>query len=338
MNGMHTTCPSCHAVFRVTPEQLEVRGGKVRCGKCAFVFNAFETLVTPIETVSLMAPPVEEERATEEDVVEEHITLQPAPPTVAEPLTGSFPIPTDDQIDREAEEINRRIAETAHAESLREEKKQVEPAREEVAEEETASESAAEQPDAKPARPKLEITPDLQQKLQNLQDELNTTEKRARWHRLGWGLGVLVLLALVLGQTAYFKRDALAARYPEMKPALESFCQLLQCQIGLMADVGQIKLDASDLQSDSEQPGKFTLSATLRNLAPYRQAYPNLELTLTDASNQPLARRHFKPEEYLSKDEPSEQGMPSNEEVLVKLPLELVNINAVGYKLFVYYP
>ena len=333
MNGMHTTCPSCHAVFRVTPEQLDVRGGKVRCGKCAFVFNAFDSLVTPIETVSLIAPPMDDSLPAEHEVEEEHITLQPAPPTVAEPLTASFPIPSDDQIDRETEEINRRIAETAHAELLREEKKPAEPAPEDATWEDTA-----EKPEVTPAKSKLEITPDLQQKLQNLQNELDTNEKRARWHRLGWCLGVLMLTALAVGQIAFFKRDMLAARYPDMAPALETFCQALQCKIALLANVEQIKLDASDLQSDSDQPGKYTLSATLRNLAPYRQAYPHLELTLTDGGNQPLARRHFAPREYLAKDEKPEAGMPGNEDVLVKLPLEVIDINAVGYKLFVYYP
>lgn len=338
MNGMHTTCPSCHAVFRVTPEQLEVRGGKVRCGKCAFVFNAFETLVTPIETVSLIAPPMEEDSSAHSDIVEEHITLQPAPPTVAEPMTGSFPIPTDDQIDREAEEINRRIAETAHAELLREDRKSAEPVRQESVQDEAKWGDTAGATETSSAKSKLEITPDLQKKLQNLQNELNTNEQRARWHRVGWGAGVLVLAVLALVQAAYFKRDMLAAHYPDMQPVLETMCQALQCNIGLVRNVEQIKLEASDLQSDSDQASKFTLTATLRNLAPYVQAYPNLELTLTDASNQPLARRHFAPKEYLRKEEKPEVGMPSNEDVLVKLPLEVVDVNAVGYKLFIYYP
>ena len=104
------------------------------------------------------------------------------------------------------------------------------------------------------------------------------------------------------------------------------------------ADADNIKLDSSDLQSDPDQAKMYLLSATLRNLAPYRQAYPSLELTLTDASNQPLARRHFSPGEYLPKGIKPEAGMPSNEDVSIKLTLELVNVNAVGYKLFVYYP
>ena len=313
-------------MFRVTPEQLEARSGKVRCGKCAFVFNAFDTLVTPIETVSLIAPPPEDDLDLDAGVEEEHITLQPAPLTVAEPLTASFPIPTDDQIQLETEEINRSIAETAHLESLREERKKPE--------KQKADESA---PDAV-VKKGLEITPDLQEKLQSLQNELSSNEKRARWSLLVWGLGVLVLFLLAMGQLAYFKRDILAARYPDMAPTLESLCNVLGCKISLLADAEQIKLDSSDLQSDPDRSNAVILSATLRNLAPYRQAYPNLELTLTATNNQPIARRYFTPKEYLGQETKPESGMPSNEDVLVRLPLELADINAVGYKLFIYYP
>lgn len=40
-----TRCPDCSTAFRVTPEQLKTRAGKVRCGHCNMVFNALETLV-----------------------------------------------------------------------------------------------------------------------------------------------------------------------------------------------------------------------------------------------------------------------------------------------------
>lgn len=39
-----TTCPKCSAKFKVSPEQLNVRQGRVMCGRCRHVFNAFETL------------------------------------------------------------------------------------------------------------------------------------------------------------------------------------------------------------------------------------------------------------------------------------------------------
>ena len=39
-----TTCSSCGARFRVTPQQLNARQGQVRCGSCQSVFNGFEAL------------------------------------------------------------------------------------------------------------------------------------------------------------------------------------------------------------------------------------------------------------------------------------------------------
>ena len=39
-----TTCTHCLARFRVTPQQLNARQGRVRCGKCGEVFSGFEAL------------------------------------------------------------------------------------------------------------------------------------------------------------------------------------------------------------------------------------------------------------------------------------------------------
>lgn len=44
--SMLTRCPSCSTAFRVTPEQLQARHGRVRCGHCATAFNAFDSLAT----------------------------------------------------------------------------------------------------------------------------------------------------------------------------------------------------------------------------------------------------------------------------------------------------
>ncbi|HTH39253.1 MAG TPA: DUF3426 domain-containing protein [Rhodocyclaceae bacterium] len=42
---MFTRCPTCTTTFRVTPEQLKARLGRVRCGQCQAVFNALDSLV-----------------------------------------------------------------------------------------------------------------------------------------------------------------------------------------------------------------------------------------------------------------------------------------------------
>lgn len=51
---MYTQCPNCQTIFVVTPAQIKLRAGLVRCGKCAAVFHAdrylFDTL--PVEIKS----------------------------------------------------------------------------------------------------------------------------------------------------------------------------------------------------------------------------------------------------------------------------------------------
>lgn len=43
--SLSTRCPNCATAFRVQPGQLSARGGKVRCGKCATVFDGVAGLV-----------------------------------------------------------------------------------------------------------------------------------------------------------------------------------------------------------------------------------------------------------------------------------------------------
>lgn len=74
---MFTRCPTCGTAFRVTPEQLKARAGKVRCGHCSAVFNALEALED--------APPAV---PTEETVF---APAEPSPPAPVESLPESHP-------------------------------------------------------------------------------------------------------------------------------------------------------------------------------------------------------------------------------------------------------
>jgi len=42
---MYTECSSCHTYFKITPAQLKIADGQVRCGNCGEVFNALDSLV-----------------------------------------------------------------------------------------------------------------------------------------------------------------------------------------------------------------------------------------------------------------------------------------------------
>ena len=58
--SLTTRCPNCGTAFRVQPAQLSARGGKVRCGRCANVFDGVSALIQEGGASSENAPPLPE--------------------------------------------------------------------------------------------------------------------------------------------------------------------------------------------------------------------------------------------------------------------------------------
>jgi predicted Zn finger-like uncharacterized protein len=81
--ALATKCPHCNTIFRVAADQLKLRGGIVRCGSCALVFDGNAALVEPAPKPTPVIP----------DVVAE---TPPAKPAISEYVHGS---PVDFEID-----------------------------------------------------------------------------------------------------------------------------------------------------------------------------------------------------------------------------------------------
>ena len=163
-----------------------------------------------------------------------------------------------------------------------------------------------------------------------------------RSHTRAWGwLAFLLLIALNVQALFYF-RGAIALVWPTSKTAIESLCASLGCDVPLPKRAELLSIETSDLQAEPSRPGVMTLSATLRNRAAFPQAFPALELTLTNERDQPLARRVLKPADYLRRG--SEDGIPTCSggvascEVQVRLFLEATALKASGYRLYLFYP
>ena len=152
-----------------------------------------------------------------------------------------------------------------------------------------------------------------------------------------WPIGAVVLLASLSVQGLYFFRSDLAASHPEFKPFLQEFCGVLQCSIRLPANPNFLSIETSNLEADPQQANLIALNAILRNRARLAQEYPQLELTLTDTQDRMIARRIFTPKEY-AKSADLKRGMAPNEEVTVKLYLDLGDLKASGYRVFLFYP
>jgi len=144
-------------------------------------------------------------------------------------------------------------------------------------------------------------------------------------------LASVLLFATLAAQSAYFLRDTLASRYPDLRPALEQACAVLGCKLSLPMNLAQLQIVGSDLQS--EGPGLLRLNLTLGNRASRAQAWPVLVLTLTDQRNQPLARRSFAPSEYLADPRRVAAGMPPLSEQPLSLALSVRDLAPMGFNL-----
>lgn len=156
--------------------------------------------------------------------------------------------------------------------------------------------------------------------------------------RWPWAIGSLVAFAVLALQAALAFRVELAQLWPQAKPALVALCQYADCEVGLPAKVAMVGIEASDLHPDKARPGRLELVATLKNRAPFAQQYPHLELTLTDTADQAIARKVLVPADYLPPATAIARGMPANADIVLSVGIELREMAASGYRLYLFYP
>jgi hypothetical protein len=113
----------------------------------------------------------------------------------------------------------------------------------------------------------------------------------------GWGIALLLMLALCV-QILVADRDRLAAD-PEWRPRLEILCASLRCRLPAWHEPGAFRITSREVRPHPSVPGVLMVSASFRNDAAFAQAWPQLELTLTDIDGQSLGLRRFAPTEYL---------------------------------------
>jgi predicted Zn finger-like uncharacterized protein len=340
-----TSCPDCGTVFKVRTEHLSAHCGDVRCGKCSFVFNALNHLAETNTHKEQIAS----------GVSDEHQAAPPVEWTILE-------VPQDDQQTAfaEAEPITA-IDSTIDAVSASpNEILSIEPALPEKneAEIQASNQETVTTPEVSPweataslatvGSPSAEVlfdSPETQPEAgANNTDpdipQFNQVPSDPRPAMSSWLLGALAmtLLALCLGQIAYSLRTGITARYPPSRPYLLSFCELAGCIVELPQRASLLAIEDSDLQQDAEYEDVIVLSSTFINHASYVQAYPVLELTLTDVNDKPVLRRLFTPGEYLSKETDVNAGMAADSETKVKLHLAATGIKAAGYRVYIMYP
>jgi predicted Zn finger-like uncharacterized protein len=146
------------------------------------------------------------------------------------------------------------------------------------------------------------------------------------------------LLAGAFAQAAYALRAQIAAWFPQARPSLEKMCEVLRCEVGFPTRIDVVSIDSNELQAPAVEGGPFTLNVLLRNRGTIVQTWPNIELTLNDANDKPIARRVFMPRDYLPATVDAAKGFAARSEQPVKLYLDLQDLKASGYRVYVFYP
>jgi hypothetical protein len=152
-----------------------------------------------------------------------------------------------------------------------------------------------------------------------------------------WGLAVGLLAGTLAVQAIYLFRLDLARALPGLRPLMVTACERLGCEMPLPREAAQISIDTSDLQSEPGRPGRFVLHATVKNRADFLQAWPHLELTLTDAHDAALVRKVFSPAEWVA-DARIEAGFAPRGDAAVRLAFDVTAVAPTGYRVYVFYP
>jgi predicted Zn finger-like uncharacterized protein len=293
-----TSCPECNTQFVVKKEQLKAYDGQVRCGTCQHVFNAKTYLIK--QTRAKKAAP------TRVEAVLSEITLAPdTQPETTEHIEVTVPAHLLDQSFEET------IATT--------------PANDDST---TTSQNESNQENYQTPSFLNDLTVD------------EPLDKGWRRRPFSWPVFTLcvVLLLVLVGQSVYFMRTEIAALYPQSKPLLTRACQVLKCTVPLPQQIDLLTIDDSDMQEHLTYQNVLIFSSTLINHANFAQAYPNIELTLTNTEDEAVLRRTFKATEYLQSPTSAALGIAAKEEIRIKLQLNTSDIAVAGYRISLNYP
>ncbi|QLG89776.1 DUF3426 domain-containing protein [Chitinibacter bivalviorum] len=371
-----TRCPNCSTSFRVTDDQLAAHQGKVRCGRCSFIFNARDFLQRidpeliadttktdpiPDTRITTEAQPVEEYRSipdreqhkpleettysgsTEHEAVAINHDTEVNGETASASNVINFPTaapkPDSEGTQDNEKDLQRALAKLVKKTRSQKIRRTRKPSRRTI--EPTAMSALAEEelnPEQSPAQSKQEqIENDAEYRpILDDTDPLFMEAKPSRWRWL-WAVGSLLLsMALVL-QLSFNFRLELSQEFPALRPKWQALCAKLGCDMPLPRQADLLRSEWSELTYIPDHPTLVQVKATLRNLAPFEQAMPKLELTLTDENERLVARKIFSAKEYLAQSEPNQASLLANDEVHAFLQLDLGQLHSTGYSIYWFY-
>lgn len=344
-----TRCPACETLFKVVPDQLRISEGWVRCGQCDDIFDAsIHLLQVPLDDAGPVAMP--------EGLVAHVEATKPVDATLPaiDPDQDSGYLASPDEL-LVAQEQEHVLPDVADDEAVQAPPASISDA---VAPGDEPISMPPELPDAQTivvAAGLLEAESNLPiHAVQAEPDEFESpltsefgdvsfmrgSSSSAFWHkpliRATLMLSSVALLLVLSAQIVFHERDRLVALEPGLKPLLLTFCGALRCTLSPLRRTESIVIDSSSfaqIRGDA-----YRLTFTVKNTAATALAVPAIELTLTDALDQPIVRRVFLPGELDAKLEALAAGADWSTSFAMAVKALGTSERVSGYRLLAFYP
>jgi len=352
---MYVACPSCKLLYQIESIHLRAAAGELHCGSCKTTFNATAAVFDDPQQALDYADqhPHQESVAREiDDLVNKALGQVPD----HEPVSWVSDSQKTEQAVTDSEQFTDAAA--ASRDALRvipevEERGEETPAETPVA---PVAEQVLEATDEQAVEPAaaVEILVEESQVHDQLRADMDfyacpaaaefraqrpqrssealelseallySDESHDSGLRIPWGaIAASILLAvLLLAQFAWVERYQLV-RLPQLRLALEFFCQPLSCDLPLRHDISSIEVVEREVRDHPHAGGALLINASFVNHAGFTQAYPVFEISFSDVSGTPVAVRRFPPAEYLIGRQDVSNGMAPGERA--QLMLEVVD-------------
>ena len=197
--------------------------------------------------------------------------------------------------------------------------------------------------EAKPATPDLradqssEVEDDEEPDAAEDVSFVKAARRRAFWRKPLVRSGLVVLglgLATALAaQVAVHERNRVAAVAPQLRPLLLALCEPLGCELAPLRQISEVVIDSSSF--NKARGDSYVLAVTMKSRSTVALEMPAVELTLTDAQDQPVLRRVLLPAEMGA---PQELAAGGEWSASVSVLVTTGGARVAGYRLLAFYP
>ena len=166
--------------------------------------------------------------------------------------------------------------------------------------------------------------------LEPVELDLNEDGKKKVMHLLGES--ALILAAVLLLGIQYFTYNFHSlSKDPTFRPWYAKACASLDCSLPRQSDIKRIRGKNLVIRTHPDIRNALLVDIVMTNHANFSQKLPLLELAFTDINGFPVAKRKFKPSEYLSGALLKLKGMPAKTPMHISLTIQDPGAEAINY-------